>query len=231
MSSDATPTVPAARGRSGELAAELAAELAGESRNDAVQPDPLLSLVQGAAAGERDQLVRLISLLAPPVTATIRVLLGPLHPDLEDAVQEALVAISASVARFRGDSSFLHYARRIAVRIALAIRRAHDDGVRKLATASLQQQTLQGPSDASPAGGIERSQRLAMFCKLLDELPEGQAESLAYRVLLEYPLPLIARETGVPVNTVRSRIRLARDHLRDRIMADPSLSQLLREPT
>jgi hypothetical protein len=34
----------------------------------------------------------------------------------------------------------------------------------------------------------------------------------------------------VPVNTVRSRIRLARDHLRDRILADPLLAQLLMEP-
>jgi RNA polymerase sigma-70 factor (ECF subfamily) len=197
---------------------------------DPPQTDPLLVLVQGAAAGQREQLVRLISLLAPPVTATVRVLLGPQHSDLEDAVQEALVAISASVPRFRGDSSFLHYARRIAVRTALAIRRAGDDSARKLAAASAHQPMLQDPGDATPAGGAERSQRLAMFCKLLDELPEGQAESLAYRVLLEYPLPLIARETGVPVNTVRSRIRLARDHLRDRILADPLLAQLLMEP-
>jgi DNA-directed RNA polymerase specialized sigma24 family protein len=49
-------------------------------------------------------------------------------------------------------------------------------------------------------------------------------------VLFEYPLPVIAREQQVPVNTVRSRIRLARDHLRQRILSDPELLALMREP-
>ena len=191
--------------------------------NDGV--DPLEDLVRAAASGEREALMRLLSLVAPPVTATIRVLLGPRHPELEDAVQDALLAISVSLERFRGESTFLHYARRIAVRTALALRRARDDRARKLAEARATEPALEA-SRAEPTG-LEREQRLAVFRKLLDELPAGQAESLAYRVLLEYPLPQIARETGVPINTVRSRVRLARNHLRDRILGDPALAELL----
>ena len=188
-------------------------------------PDPLGALARAAGDGEREALVRLLSLVAPPVTAAIRVLLGPRHPELDDAVQEALLAISASLDRFRGESSFLHYARRIAVRTALALRRSRDDRARKVA----ESQAAQEPPDPwhrEPLQ-LEREQRLAAFRCLLDELPEGQAECLAYRVLLEYPLPQIARELGVPVNTVRSRVRLARNHLRDRILADATLSVLL----
>jgi RNA polymerase sigma factor (sigma-70 family) len=186
--------------------------------------DPLADLVRAAASGEREALMRLLSLVAPPVTATIRVLLGPRHPELEDAVQEALLAISVSLERFRGESTFLHYARRIAVRTALALRRARDDRARQLAEAR-----AVAPLELARAEptGLEREQRLALFRKLLDELPDGQAESLAYRVLLEYPLPQIARETGVPINTVRSRVRLARNHLRDRILGDPALAEAL----
>ena len=78
--------------------------------------------------------------------------------------------------------------------------------------------------------GCGTGEWLAVFQRLLDELPEGQAESLTYRVLFEYPLPVIARELQVPVNTVRSRIRLARDHLRQRILSDPELLLLMRDP-
>jgi RNA polymerase sigma-70 factor (ECF subfamily) len=192
-------------------------------------PDPLSALVEGAIRGEPEDLTRLLSLVAPPVTAAIRLLLGSRHPELEDAVQEALLAVSASLGRFRGESSFLHYARRIAVRTALSMRRARDELARRqrevaVATLTPEQWPAEPPQ-------IEREQRLAAFRKLLDELPEGQAESLAFRVLLEYPLPQIARELGVPVNTVRSRVRLARNHLRDRILADPTLAALLREGT
>jgi RNA polymerase sigma-70 factor (ECF subfamily) len=189
--------------------------------------DPLGQLVREAAAGRRESLVRLLSSVAPPVTATIRVLLGAGHPDLEDAVQETLVAVAASLERFRGESSFLHYARRIAVRTALALRRADAKGRRGLALVAATQASA---ADWRPEpSAAEREQRVAIFVKLLDELPEGQAECLAYRVLLEYPLPRIAAELGVPINTVRSRVRLARDHLRDRILADPALAAVLRE--
>ena len=168
-------------------------------------------------------MVRLMSLVAPPVTAAIRALLGPAHAELEDAVQEALLAITAALDRFRGDSSFLHYARRIAVRTALAQRRAAVLSARKLAEAADEPRDERAPHEAP----VEREQRVSLLARLLDELPEGQAECLAYRVLLEYPLPLIAREIGVPVNTVRSRVRLARNHLRDRILGDPALAESL----
>jgi RNA polymerase sigma-70 factor (ECF subfamily) len=125
----------------------------------------------------------------------------------------------------------LHYARRVAVRTALGARRSHRAGARRLALAVDHASAEPPAATIAPADAIEREQRLEAFRRLLDELPEGQAESLTYRVLLEHPLDVIARATGVPVNTVRSRIRLARDHLRERILHDPTLSELLKEPS
>jgi RNA polymerase sigma-70 factor (ECF subfamily) len=207
------------------MKSDLSAEEEDGGAQGAGAPDPLLGLVRLAAAGEREPLVRLLSAVAPPVTATIRVLLGARHPDLDDAVQETLMSVTASLGRFRGESSFLHYARRIAVRTALALRRSRDERARRLAEVHAAQ-TAPDPWQREPLD-LERARRLAAFRRLLDELPEGQAECLAYRVLLEHPLPQIARDVGVPVNTVRSRIRLARNHLRDRILADRTLAALL----
>ena len=46
------------------------------------------------------------------------------------------------------------------------------------------------------------------------------------RVVLGCSLPEVAQATGVPVNTVRSRIRLAREHIKARIESDPRLAAL-----
>jgi len=193
--------------------------------------DPLLPLAQQASGGDREALARLLSLIAPAIVTTVRMVLGAHQADLEDAAQEAMLAIADSARRFRGESSFLHYARRIAARTAFALRRARLESARKLAEAAALPDDAPPAANRTPSAEVEREQRLEAFRRLLDQLPEGQAESLTYRVLLDCPLPVIARETGVPVNTVRSRIRLARDHLREAILADPALAELLREPT
>jgi RNA polymerase sigma-70 factor (ECF subfamily) len=64
-------------------------------------------------------------------------------------------------------------------------------------------------------------QRKAMLRRLLEELPENQAETLALRVVLGYSLADVSAATGAPINTVRSRLRLAKEALRRRIEADP----------
>jgi RNA polymerase sigma factor (sigma-70 family) len=199
---------------------------------EATGADPLLPLVQRAAQGEREALARLLSLIAPSIVSAVRVVAGD-QVDIEDAAQEAMIAIVDSVPRFRGQSTFLHYARRIAVRTAFGMRRTSLRRSRKLAAVEMEGGGK--PAEAATSAGqsqnaaIERNECLGAFQRLLDELPDGQAESLTYRVLLEYPLPVIARELKVPVNTVRSRIRLARDHLRERILADPALAEMVKD--
>lgn len=194
----------------------------------AVPSDPLWPLVQRAAGGEREALATLLSLIGPSIVAAVRVVVGA-EADVEDAAQEAMIAIADAVPRFRGQSTFLHYARRIAVRTALTLRRARRARSRPLVDLDQAPQDGGEASGTGPGVDAERGEWVAVFQRLLDELPEGQAESLTYRVLFEYPLPVIARELQVPVNTVRSRIRLARDHLRQRILSDPELLVLMRD--
>ena len=66
---------------------------------------------------------------------------------------------------------------------------------------------------------------------LLADLPEEQAEALALRVVLGWSLEEVARAYGIPTNTVRSRVRLAKEALRRRIEATPGLvEELALEP-
>ena len=46
--------------------------------------------------------------------------------------------------------------------------------------------------------------------------------------MLDYSLDQVAEATGAPVNTVRSRVRLAREKLREKIEGDPELWDVLR---
>lgn len=159
--------------------------------------------------------------VAPAVVAVTRALLGSRHPELDDVAQEALLAVYDAIRRFRGESSLLHYARRIAVRTALAARRRSPRHEPMSASAF----DAADGSEAAP-DRIARELRVAAFRALLDQLPPEQAESLAMRAVLGYDLPQIAAETGVPINTVRSRIRLARERLRAWIVGDPRLADL-----
>jgi DNA-directed RNA polymerase specialized sigma24 family protein len=63
---------------------------------------------------------------------------------------------------------------------------------------------------------------------LLADLPGEQAEALALRVVLGWwSLEEVARAYGIPTNTVRSRVRLAKEAPRRRIEATPGLVEML----
>jgi RNA polymerase sigma factor (sigma-70 family) len=183
-------------------------------------PDPLAVWLGRAATGDAAALRHVLEAVAPPVVGVVRVVLGAQAADTDDVVQEALLAIHDALPRFRGDSSFVRYARRIAVRIAMGARRRHtpdslDDVSDDLAAAV--------PTHDERVAGERRLQAMRA---LLDELPPAQADSLAMRVVLGCTLPEVAEATRAPLNTVRSRIRMAREHIKARIAADPRLRAL-----
>jgi RNA polymerase sigma-70 factor (ECF subfamily) len=181
--------------------------------------------VAGAAAGDPIALGRLLEMVAPGVLRVVRAVLGPSHPDVRDVAQESLIALREALARFRGESTVAHFAGRVALRVALSARR------RTQRREKIDERDGPPPwvaLDASSAGddpGL-RAARVAAFRELLADLPDAQAESLALRVVLEYSLPDVAAATQAPVNTVRSRVRLALEELRRRIRHDPALRDM-----
>jgi RNA polymerase sigma factor (sigma-70 family) len=190
------------------------------SERAAVSADPLAAWLPAAAAGDDAAVHAVLAGVAPAVAAVVRLMFGSRTAEAQDAVQESLVAVHAAIGRFRGECLFVGYARRIAARIALAARRRRSCESLDQVSAEL---LVAVPSHDE---GIMRERRLQALRALLDELPPGQADSLAMRVVLGCSLPEVAQATGVPVNTVRSRIRLAREHIKARIESDPRLAAL-----
>ena len=162
--------------------------------------------------------------VAPKVIGAVRAVLGGAHPDVDDVVQLALIGFVQALPAFRGDCDPAGYARVIAVRTAIAtkkrersMRARHDFG------AELDDLSSSRPL---PSETADAELRREVVRDLLCELPEEQAETLALRVGLGWSIEEIAQETAVPINTVRSRLRLAKERMRERIEKNPRLREV-----
>jgi RNA polymerase sigma-70 factor (ECF subfamily) len=185
----------------------------------------LTSLAKVAAAGDGDATSKLLRAVAPRLVAIVRAVLGGGHPDVDDAAQQALIGFVQALPAYRGDCDPVGYGRIIAVRAALAIRRRTRTRNAPLDdSAETESIAEQRPSMTEITDASRRKETLRV---LLDELPVEQAETLALRIMLGLSLEEVARQTGAPLNTVRTRIRLAKEKMKKRIEADPALLEML----
>jgi RNA polymerase sigma-70 factor (ECF subfamily) len=189
--------------------------------------DPLTVLVDRANTGDRASLRKLLEAVAPAVHRTVSLVLGHLHPDVPDVEQECLMALRTALRTFRGESSVTQFVRQVALRRAVSARRQRQSHERHIGRLRGE---LHDDAEVDPSGDpLVRAHRAAAFRALLEGLPQPQAETFRMRVVMDYTLPQVARATGVSVNTVRSRIRLASEKLRQRIQSEPALYDDLTE--
>jgi RNA polymerase sigma-70 factor (ECF subfamily) len=163
-----------------------------------------------ALDGDATAIDALLQRLTPNVrSAVLSVLKGSDYVD--DAVQESLLAVHKALPSFRGECPIEAYAKRIAARTAISVRRRF----RRVETREepIPSRADVGSPRRSPQESAAEHQRHGMMLELLDELPEEQAETFGLRAVLGLSLQEVAEATGVPVNTVRSRLRLAREAL------------------
>lgn len=179
-------------------------------------------LIRPAVEGDRAAMRALLTAVAPVVARAARRVLGGRHADVEDVAQQALTAFVKRLPHFRGESSLRHFAERIAVYRALSARR--ETGVRQ----RLSSQVGAEPGDdaPSPFAGTAARRRRALLMEALDAVPAPQAEALALHFLFDHTVAEIACMTGVPEETVRSRLRLGKQALRAKIVKDERLAAL-----
>jgi len=193
---------------------------------DASQPrpvDPLAHLLEGAVAGDPRLVRELLKALSPEVARVTRAILGSGSPVLDDAVQDSLLRLVHALPNFRGECSARRFANRIAARTALLARRRTHVVRERETLASLESDRI-APSPHEQS--LQQRQREVLE-QLMDRVPQPQADALALRIVLGYSLEETATTLQVPMNTVRSRIRLAKDALRGLIATDPAWKELL----
>jgi RNA polymerase sigma-70 factor (ECF subfamily) len=180
-----------------------------------------------AAAGDLAATQEFLAYVWPTLTRVAAGVLGARHPDLDDAVQQSMIALVRALPAFRGECHPAGYASRITLRVALRARKnAKRDASRREALAPERgdEDVLDANDDALGA------RRRDLLRELLEDLPEEQAEALTLRVVMGWSLEEVSRASGAPVNTVRSRVRLAKEALRARIEAQPALAELKVRP-
>ncbi len=182
------------------------------------EPD-IGAAVRAAQAGERGALHRVLARLAPHVLRTCRRILAS-EAEAEEAAQEALIVLARDLPSLREPDAAIGFAVRAASRIALRIRGKHER--RRDAIAQLGER--EGSDEpGSPVAALARRRLADRLLDVLGELPEAQAEALVLRYVGGLEPAEIAAASGVPVNTVRSRVRLAREALAKRLAGDPAL--------
>ena len=196
------------------------------SAADDKQPEAedLTALAKRAGAGDVAATTQLLRQVAPEMFRVVRGVMGGQLADVEDATQQALVGLVHALPAFRGDCSPAGYACRIAFRTALAQRRK---AIRERKRADLTANADSWSSERERDCVSEAKSRMELLRGLLETLPTEQAEALCLRTMLGWSLPEIAEASGAPLNTVRSRLRLAKEALRGRIEADPGLADAL----
>ena len=155
-----------------------------------------------------------------------RQVLGPGHPEVPDVAQEAAWGVLCRLETFRGDCSLQHFACRVAVLVAMNVRR-RERSQRVKAERLGELEAVGGAEAASPEHRALAQRAADALRVLLDELPSTQAEVLCLHHMVGLTAPEIATLTGAPVETVRSRLRLGRKALQARVVGDEWLLDTL----
>jgi RNA polymerase sigma-70 factor (ECF subfamily) len=169
---------------------------------------------------------RLLGAVGPPMLRVVRTVLGPHAGDAEDVLQEASEGFLSAIGSFRGECGVLHFACRVAVFSALAWRRRVTFRTAQTAEDAEMEDRLADPW-LSPVELAIAARRREALETLLDELPAPQAEVLVLHCALDFTIEEIAAAVGRPLETVRSRLRLAKRALRERIGGSAELAEIL----
>jgi RNA polymerase sigma-70 factor (ECF subfamily) len=185
----------------------------------------LTALARLAGTGDPVATRRFLDRVWPTLSRVVNGVLGSSHPEVDDVIQQSLIAVLQALSAFRGECHPAGYASRIALHVALRARK--NVAVRRNRSQTLAQISASDPDAYHPGDEVSAERRKRALRDLLGDLPEEQADALALRVMLGWSLEDVAQATGAPLNTVRSRVRLAKEALRRKIEADPVLADEL----
>jgi RNA polymerase sigma-70 factor (ECF subfamily) len=189
--------------------------------------DELAALARAAAGGSSDAVRTLVVSVTPAILRTVRGMMGTAHPEAEDVAQESLWRFVNALPGFRYECGVLHFACKVAVHTALnARRRERHRGGGRTDVLEPEDHAHAGPS---PSEELASAARRELVRELFATLPTAQAEAFAMHIVLGFSVEETADACEVPANTVRSRLRLAKQAMRMRAAAHPALLDALKE--
>jgi RNA polymerase sigma-70 factor, ECF subfamily len=147
--------------------------------------------------------------------------LGVRECDAEDAAQEVFVVVHRRLPEFQGRSRLTTWLFEICYRVAQAQRRG--DRGRSISGIEVIGATAEAPADSCSL--LDQKEQWSALDALLDEIPLDQRAVFALYELEELTGEQIAQLLDVPVGTVWSRLRLARQAFRAAVQRHTARSQ------
>ncbi|MCI4678351.1 sigma-70 family RNA polymerase sigma factor [Rhodoblastus acidophilus] len=187
------------------------------TENSAPTPEMLQSWLQAVAdAQDREAFARLHGFFAPRLASFLsRAGLSPAQA--EDIVQETMIAV------WRKAGLYNQAQGGVSTWIFVIARNLRVDYLRRKANREMLPLDDWDQIDDSPTGedGVLAAERESTVRKALAQLTPEQAQILQQAYFAEKPQSAIARELGVPLGTVKSRVRLALARLRKLLEETP----------
>lgn len=178
--------------------------------HDAPEHHATLARIRRAQAGDREAAEQLLLEHLPRIRNLVRYLLRYDH-DVDDVAQLALMEIMRSLPSYSGEGSFKAWSDRITARAAFHhLRRRRHERMREDVNPEL---TLVASEGESPDQYSLRREAV----RVLDELPMDQRNVLVLHHVLGFSVPEVSSELNIPAETVRSRLRLGMEKLRQKL--------------
>jgi len=182
----------------------------------AEQADAFAELVERIAShADRAAFTRVFAYYAPRVKSYL-MRLGLAPTESEEVCQEVMVAVWRKAASFdRRQASVATWIFRIARNRRIdAFRREQRSGL------DVHDPAFQPEAEAAPDAATETAQREAQLRVAMAELPPEQRDLVRVAFYEDLSHSQVAERTGLPLGTVKSRLRLAFTKLRLRLEAD-----------
>ncbi len=182
--------------------------------------DPSPELIEACRQGDRIALDRVLREHLRGIERLICRMVGP-GADLEDLVQQTMIAVIHAFPRFRGEASVRHWMAGIAVNIV----RQHFRRPERRRRASLELVVDEVPDHAV---AVDRHagerQTLARVYHHLEKIAPKKRLAFTLHVIGGYPVDEVAALTGATKAATKSRIMWARRALLKSARRDPALA-------
>jgi len=144
--------------------------------------------------------------------AMVAAITGSRH-EAEDVAQEAYARALARWSRLRGYDLPEAWVRKVALRIAIDSRR----GLRRNLAAAVRLAAQRRPAGPEPADDLKYTPLGAALLAL----PLHERQVIVLHYVADLPVYVIAREFGLPLGTVKTRLAAGRRHLEQRLATRP----------
>ena len=176
-------------------------------------------LVRRVAAGDRTALRRIHDRFQRPLIGYLLRFVRD-HAVAEELAAEVMVGVWRQAARYEGRSSLETWVFGIAHNKAVSwLRKRREEGMPEGAAEALVDERADPETEADAASITD------MMARLIGRLSSEQQAALQLTYYQEMPLEQVADAMGCPVNTVKTRIYYARQHLK-RMLADEGIHAL-----